>query len=117
MPHPIKPSRRSLFVGAAATAVAATVTAAPGFAAPSPTMSIAEAWERSRVMFNGPAMSDAEFEAFYVLEQFVIDGPITGSADLVAKLKVAALGYEHGERGDGGDQRALAQAIQWIEAH
>lgn len=63
------------------------------------------------------AQLDAVMEPITRLEMTVLTGPIHDRADAFAKLRVSGPSEERGERADGLDRLAYADAVAWLEAH
>ena len=79
-------------------------------------------YRRTEADINAGRHSDDEAMAVHCvkltqLENRIIDAPIHTKDDALAKLLIACLSIEKGDRSDGADQRAVDQVVAWLEAH
>lgn len=85
---------------------------------------ISETWAKAatlkaRLDASGGGRTGAEIDAAYApveaMERAVLIGQINTRADAIAKLKFAGMSFEMGNRGDGMDAVAFAEAVAWLD--
>jgi hypothetical protein len=111
----IPTTRRAVLAAAGGLPALALATMAGAAVSPP----LASLWAEATALATRPGrhMFDAERDRVNDLENAVLHGVITCRADALAKLKAVALSFVRGERTDGSDARALADATAWLEAH